>query len=63
MNWYKSYSKIENGSNPEVDQLLKRLLVEDRCKKLDLINESGEQQIEVTNYLWQIVAKKSQYLN
>ncbi|CAG2169786.1 unnamed protein product [Oppiella nova] len=59
MNWYKSYAKLTNGSNVEMSKLLKRLLIEDRCKRLDTKSSKGEDLIEVTNYIWQIIASKS----
>jgi hypothetical protein len=45
-----------------LDQQLKRLLIENSGKKFDLISGNGEIQIEVTNYIWQIVAQKSENL-
>jgi hypothetical protein len=63
INWYKSCFNIKNGSNPDLDQQLKRLLIENSGKKFDLISGNDEIQIEVTNYIWQIVAQKSENLN
>ncbi len=63
INWYKSCFNINNDSNPDLDQQLKRLLIENSGKKFDLISGNDENQIEVTNYIWQIVAQKSENLD
>jgi hypothetical protein len=62
INWYKSCFNIKNDSNHDLDQQLKRLLIENSGKKFDFISGNGEIQIEVTNYIWQIVAQKSENL-
>ncbi|XP_054166836.1 trans-aconitate 2-methyltransferase-like [Oppia nitens] len=58
MNWYKSYAKHSNGITMEMNELLKRLLIEDRCKPLNVNYSDGQNMIEVTNYIWQIIATK-----
>ena len=57
MNWYKQYSKCSNGTNQDIDQTLKKLIFDERCKRLGK-TEDGVQMIEIVNRLWQFVAMK-----
>lgn len=59
MNWYKHYSKLINGQNQDIDKVLKKLIYEERCRRIDRESGDGQQQIEIINRLWQIVGMKS----
>jgi recombinational DNA repair protein RecT len=59
MNWYKHYSTVKNGLNEEVDRLLKKSILKERCRKVEEKSVNGEEQIEIVNRLWQIIAFKN----